>query len=323
MGDGMPDKRMHEIIATLGPASWHLAGALRDAGATAFRLNTSHMTAPELAHRVAALRKELPGCPLIIDLQGAKMRLGSFAERPVLAGETVRFALDPGEDEVPIPHKELFASVTAGETLSCDDDRLQFRIISTDAASIETAALAGGILRPRKGANVVEHPVTLSEVSEFDLGCIHATARLDRVAFAFSFMKDGSEATWIRRRAPRCPVLGKIERREAVENAASIARAVDAVWICRGDLGAQLGPAAMARWISGFDPKTLPCPVLMAGQVMEHLTAHGEPTRSEVCHVYDLASRGYAGFVLSDETAVGADPVRAVSILHSLLAAFS
>jgi pyruvate kinase len=273
----------------------------------------------ELAHRAAALREAVPGCRLIVDLQGAKMRLGSFAERPVLAGETVRFALDPGEGAVPIPHKELFASVTAGETLSCDDDRLQFRITSADAAAIETAALTGGILRPRKGANIVEHPVALSDVSELDLGYVHATARLDRVAFAFSFMKDGSEAQWIRRRAPRCPVLGKIERREAVENVSSIARAVDAVWICRGDLGAQLGPSAMARWVSGFDPKTLPCPVLMAGQVMEHLTAHREPTRSEVCHVYDLAGRGYAGFVLSDETAVGADPVRAVAVLHSLL----
>jgi pyruvate kinase len=318
----MPEKRTHAIVATLGPASWHLAGALHDAGATAFRLNASHMTAMELEHRAAALREEVPGCRLIIDLQGAKMRLGSFADRPVLAGETVRFALDPGEGGIPLPHRELFASVTAGETLSCDDDRLQFRIISAGAAAIETAVLTGGILRPRKGANVVEHPVALGDVSEFDLGSIRAVAGLDRVAFAFSFMKDGSEAQWIRRRAPRCPVLGKIERREAVENVSSIARAVDAVWICRGDLGAQLGPAAMAHWVSGFNPKTLPCPILMAGQVMEHLTAHGEPTRSEVCHVYDLASRGYAGFVLSDETAVGADPVRAVSALHSLLTSF-
>jgi pyruvate kinase len=60
----------------------------------------------------------------------------------------------------------------------------------------------------------------------------------------------------------------------------------------------------------------------MAGQVMEHLTSHADPTRSEVCHLYDLARRGYAGFVLSDETAIGADPMRAVTTLRALLDAF-
>ena len=319
----MPDTRVYAIVATLGPASWHLAGALQNAGATAFRLNASHLTAAELAQRAADLRGELPDCRVIVDLQGAKMRLGDFAERPVQAGELVRFALDPGKNGVPIHHKELFASVAAGEILGCDDGRLQFRIVGAGPDAIEAAALAGGILRPRSGVNLAEHPVAFSDLSELDLNHIHATACHDRVAFALSFMKDGSEAKWVRRQAPRWPVLGKIERREAVENISLIARAVDAVWICRGDLGAQLGPASMARWVSGFDPKTLPCPVLMAGQVVEHLTAHGEPTRSEICHVYDLMRRGYAGFVLSDETAIGADPVLAVSTLHSLLAALA
>ena len=319
----MPDARGYAIVATLGPASWHLAGALQTAGATAFRLNASHMTAVDLAHRAAALRGELPDCRVIVDLQGAKMRLGDFAERPVPAGEPVRFALDANEGAIPIPHQELFASVTAGETLSCGDDRLQFRVVTAGPDTIEAVALVSGILQPRSGANLAEHPVVLNDISELDLDRIRATACHDRVAFAFSFMKDGGEAKWIRRRAPRCPVLGKIERREAVENISLISRAVDAVWICRGDLGAQLGPAAMARWVAAFNPKSLPCPVLMAGQVLEHLTAAGEPTRSEVCHLYDLTSRGYAGFVLSDETAIGADPVRAVATLHSLLTAFS
>jgi pyruvate kinase len=57
----------------------------------------------------------------------------------------------------------------------------------------------------------------------------------------------------------------------------------------------------------------------MAGQVLEHLTSHSEPTRSEVCHLFDLVGSGYARFVLSDETAVGINPVGAVSTLRSLL----
>ena len=140
---------------------------------------------------------------------------------------------------------------------------------------------------------------------------------------AFSFMKDGTEASWIRRHAPGCAVIGKVERKEAAQNVHRLASLVDALWICRGDLGAQLGSAALAQWISAYEPLAERCPVLMAGQVMEHLTLHSEPTRTEVCHLFDLVGRGYAGFVLSDETAIGKDPVQAVRTTRSLLAGFS
>jgi pyruvate kinase len=311
-----------EIVATLGPASWNLIAPLLDAGTTAFRLNASHMAVPELARRAAAIRSAAPGCRLVVDLQGAKMRLGHFVAREVQTGGQVRFSLRGHEDAIPLPHREIFESIRSGETLSCDDDRLRFRTESIGADTLDTVVLVGGILQPRKGVNVLEHPVSLRDVSEFDLECIQATADLDGITFAFSFMSDGRESPWIRQRRPGCAVIGKVERREAIENLASIARAVESVWVCRGDLGAQLGSAAMARWISEFNPCAQPCPVLMAGQVLEHLTTHATATRSEVCHLYDLIARGYAGFVLSDETAIGTDPIRAVSTLHHLIASW-
>ncbi len=179
------------------------------------------------------------------------------------------------------------------------------------------------MLLPRKGVNVLEHPVKLQALSGADAAAIDGTSHLGRVAYAFSFMEDGREAGWVRERAPGCAVIGKIERREAAARVRTISAAVDALWICRGDLGAQLGVAGMARWISEYTPGTDHGPVLMAGQVLEHMTEHPIPTRSEVCHLLDLCRRGYGGFVLSDETAIGRDPVRAVGTLHELLAAFS
>lgn len=239
------------------------------------------------------------------------------------AGERIRFALSASGQEIPLPHREIFAAVASGDTLSCDDDRLRFRVLGISVDALETVALVDGTLRPRKGVNVLEHPVLLTDLSEFDQTCIRMTSNLGNVGFAFSFMKDGCEANWICRRAPDCFVVGKVERREATENVHQIAASADAVWICRGDLGAQLGPAAMARWISKYDPLLEPCPVLMAGQVLEHLTTHAAPTRSEICHLFDLVGKGYSGFVLSDETAIGVDPVGAVHTLRSLVTEFS
>jgi pyruvate kinase len=209
-----------------------------------------------------------------------------------------------------------------GDTLSCDDDRLRFRVEAATPQALETVSLREGPLRARKGVNVLEHPVALEDLTLGDQTRLDAVADLPGVAFAFSFMSDGAEADWVRRRVPGAIVVGKVEREEAIRSLPALDRRVDATWICRGDLGAQLGMPAMARFVAGLDPRSLTHPVVMAGQVLEHLTAHAEPTRSEVCHLWDLVARGYAGFVLSDETAIGEDPVRAVERAAGLLAGF-
>jgi len=195
-------------------------------------------------------------------------------------------------------------------------------VTGVSQGALDAIALSDGELRPRKGVNLLEHPVSLCDLSATDISIVRRIAHRGRLSFAFSFMKDGNEAGWIRRYAPGRAVVGKVERREAASDVRRLARSVDALWICRGDLGAQLGPAAMARWVGSYDPRAETCPVLMAGHVLEHLTAHAAPTRAEVCHLYDLVKRGYAGFVLSDETAVGKDPVAAVGILRGLLISF-
>jgi len=182
--------------------------------------------------------------------------------------------------------------------------------------------LSGGPVRPRKGVNLVEHPVALADLTAGDRERLEAVKDLPDLAFAFSFMTDGREAAWLRRRAPKAKVVGKVERVEATEDLASIEQRVDAVWICRGDLGAQLGMARLAEFVSGLEPGSMRRPVLMAGQVLEHLTEHAEPTRSEVCHLFDLVARGYSGIVLSDETADGSHPVRAVEAAAGLVPEF-
>jgi pyruvate kinase len=241
-------------------------------------------------------------------------------DRSVRAGESLTFALD-ARDGVPVPHPELFAAVAPGQILSCDDDRLRFRVETVARSVLGVVSLRQGTLRARKGVNVMDHPVALQDLTAADVACLAATGAHGGIAYAVSFMATGAEAGWVRARAPGSVVVGKVERDEALRSLAAIDEAVDATWICRGDLGAQVGVAAMARWIALLDPRALLRPTLMAGQVLEHLTAHAEPTRSEACHVVDLALRGYAGLVLSDETAIGRDPVAAVRAALALWAA--
>lgn len=307
-----------QCIATLGPASFHLAGALAAAGATALRLNTSHMSFEQVERTLAGL----PDRPssVILDLQGAKMRLGIFPETPVRSGAVVTFRLAPAAaGEIPLPHPEFFRGTRPGDTLRSDDDRLRFRVLEARGETLHAEALADGILQSRKGINVLDHPVRLDGLGPFDGRICRSTAPMTRIGYALSFVEDGHELDWLRRLAPGRSVTAKIERAEAVDRLGDISAQADTVWICRGDLGAQLGPAAMSSFVSEVRPAALGRPVLMAGQVLEYLTAHAEPTRSEVCHLYDLLARGYAGIVLSDETAVGVDPVRAVRVAAELM----
>lgn len=310
-----------QLVATIGPASAELIDPLAAAGATAFRLNASHLDAPDLAVSLARIREACPNAPIVVDLQGAKMRIALVGPRAVVRGHVVRFRRS-GDADVRVPHPEFFAQARPGDTISVDDGRVRFEVLAAGPDWLDGRALNDGQLASRKGVNVEQHPVRLDGLTERDLAACRETARFAGTALAFSFMTDGGEAEWLRAVAPSCRVIGKVERSEATANLAAISRQVDAVWICRGDLGAQLGAVGLARFVAGIEPRRSPVPILMAGQVLEHLTAHGGATRSEVCHLFDLHSRGFAGIVLSDETAIGRDPVHAVSTAAGLLASF-
>lgn len=314
-----PSRNGAALVATLGPASVGLAAALAEAGATALRLNASHLEAGAVAAWLARLEHEAPGVPVVVDLQGAKMRVGSFPRRDVAVGDRVRFAARPSEDdELPLPHPELFPQLRPGEVLSLDDDRLRCEVERVEGEALVARWLVAGTLSPRKGLNRARHPLQLGGLSERDLGQLREAAPFG-AHIAFSFITDGREVEWVRAALPGVRVVAKVERAEAVANLEQVLAAADEAWICRGDLGAQLGPRAVAEFVARFRPPRPGKPVLMAGQVLHHLASSPEPTRSEVCHLFDLLARGYAGIVLSDETAVGQAPVEAVRAARRLL----
>ena len=116
-----PSDSLHartKIIATLGPASRGKAKIqeLFDAGADVFRINFSHGTHEDHAQAVADIRavekkSKRPIC-IIADLQGPKLRIGTFEEGEVelTIGQKIRFDLDsaPGnKTRVNLPHPEI------------------------------------------------------------------------------------------------------------------------------------------------------------------------------------------------------------------------
>jgi len=312
----------YDIVATLGPISdtpsvWERMLA---AGVTAFRLNTSHLSRSHLQEWIDRLGLFLatrnPRPPLILDLQGSKWRLGQFPARELVPGARVTLVCERsavGPDLLPVPHTDFFraASVSSGEIV-LDDAKLRLVIESQEAGGLQARVITGGPILPRKGITYAASTYRQESLSDTDRAILGDTKLVEGVRYALSYVKDAAEMRNYRRETGQAPYLiAKLERQPALDEAMQIAGSAEELWLCRGDLGAELGAAAMADAVYRFSERvgTLPVPVLLAGQVFEHMTEHATPTRSEVCEVYAALMKDYHGFVLSDETAIGRNPV--------------
>ncbi len=317
-GQGMD----YQIVATLGPSSdsepmWL---AMLAAGATAFRLNTSHLSLPQLQRWLDRLGPFLagrtPGVPLILDLQGSKWRLGQFPAFDLAKGQRVMLVCAESADRpdvLPVPHPDFFrAASVSSSRIVLNDAKLELALESQGADAILARVTVGGEILPRKGITYTASAYRHESLSEMDRKVLAGTRHLEGVRYALSYVKDAAEMKSYRAEIGAAAYLiAKLERQPAVDESGEIARKADETWLCRGDLGAELGMKAMAEAVYRFSEGIgrLRVPVLLAGQVLEHTVEHPVPTRAEVCELFGALRRGYGGFVLSDETAVGHDPV--------------
>jgi len=312
----------YDIIATLGPASeqestWQKMIA---AGVTGFRLNTSHLSLDQLwgwLERLAPfLEKAGPSYSVVLDLQGSKWRLGQFLPFLLREGSRVMLvhALESSRDGVlPVPHADFFrAAPQSSPEIVLNDAKSRLVVESLGADSIQARVVLGGEIAPRKGITFSASTFRTEALSEKDQEIFAQTRGLGFIHYAVSYVKDAVEMEHYRCLfGQEASLAAKLERGPAMQDSARIAAHADSLWVCRGDLGSELGLKRMAEAVSilTMQLRTLPVPVFMAGQVLEHMTAHATPTRSEVCYLHDALQAGYKGFVLSDETAVGRSPV--------------
>ena len=312
----------YEIVATLGPASrtpgiWR---AMLDAGATAFRLNTSHLTLEQLQDWLAQLaqflatRQSQP--PLVLDLQGSKWRLGDFAPMTLDFGQYIELVLAESTDQpnaLPVPHPDFFeAAPHSSADILLNDAKIKLARETSGSAILRARVVIGGELSPRKGITYAESSYRQEQLSAKDRAIVVQTRDLSGVRYALSYVKDAAEMARYRALCGTdAYLIAKLERQPAIDEADRIAAYANELWLCRGDLGAELGLAGMAQIAHAFSNRAadLPIPALLAGQVLEHMTERPAPTRSEICALHDALCAGYRGFVLSDEAAIGRYPI--------------
>jgi pyruvate kinase len=259
-----------------------------------------------------------PRPALALDLQGSKWRLGQFAPLELAEGQTIELVLALSSDQpnrLPVPHADFFqAALLSSPELRLNDAKVHLRVEAIAGERLLVRVMRGGPLSARKGITYLASDFRSEALSEKDQEIIRQTKDLPGIRYAISYLRDGAEMhryrTWLGLQAY---LIAKLERAPAMAEAEQIAAEANELWVCRGDLGAELGLPGMAQAVSALSGQVrgLGCLVMMAGQVLEHMTAATAPTRAEVCALYDALVLGYCGFVLSDETAIGRNPLGA------------
>ncbi|KQV84668.1 pyruvate kinase [Massilia sp. Root351] len=329
----MRRERKAKIVATLGPASSERSTikALFEAGADVFRFNFSHGSHADHQLRyniVRDIEQEL-GRPIAIlaDLQGPKLRIGQFSGGKVNVNAGAEFVLDQNPDQgnatrVCLPHPELFAAVTAGQSLLLDDGKIRLEVLASDATSIRTRVVNSGVLSDRKGVNVPDAVLPIPALTVKDRQDLDFALDLGVDWIALSFVQrpeDVKEAQAIVK--GRAGVLSKLEKPAALDRLEEIVAASDAVMVARGDLGVELPPER----VPGVQKRIVRMcrkhgkPVVVATQMLESMISAPVPTRAEASDVANAVYEGADAVMLSAESASGAYPVRAVAIMNRII----
>ncbi|MFP4270806.1 MAG: pyruvate kinase [Alphaproteobacteria bacterium] len=329
----MRRKGSTKIVATLGPASStkDRVRALVQAGADVLRFNFSHGTHEDHAQRLAALREieEELGRPIgaLMDLQGPKLRVGSFAAGPVTLAPGHRFRLDldptPGDaHRVHLPHREIFDAVERGTPLMLDDGKLRLRVEHTGGDYLETIVEIGGVLKDRKGVNVPDALLRLSPLTPKDRNDLRFGLDQGFDWVALSFVQRPEDVAEARRLvAGRAALMAKIEKPSAVEYLDGIIELADGIMIARGDLGVELPPED----VPGLQKRMVRAaraagkPVVVATQMLESMLTAPAPTRAEASDVATACYDGADALMLSGESAAGDYPIEAVAIMDRII----
>ena len=328
----MRRNRNVKIVATLGPASSspEMLEKLFRAGVDVFRINMSHTQHDLLRQlhkdiRAVEARLKRP-IGILADLQGPKIRIGTFATKEVKIQPDDVFIFDtdktPGDaTRVNLPHPEIFASAQVGDNLLLNDGRLRVEIVKAEPTKLTTKVIFGGVLSDRKGVNLPDTVIPIPALTEKDRADLEAAAAVGVDWIALSFVQRADDVAEARKLiAGRAGVMAKIEKPAALTVLDEILEIADGLMVARGDLGVELPletvPAKQKQITRAA--RRVGKPVIVATQMLESMIVEPVPTRAEVSDVATAVYEGADAIMLSAESATGAWPDKAVATMDRI-----
>ena len=329
--------RRTKIVATLGPATDDpkVLDRIIEAGVDVVRLNFSHGTPEEHMERAERVRNRARAhgrqVGVLADLQGPKIRIERFANGPITLAEGDTFTLDAELDpeagdqtRVGIAYKQLVDDVKRGDTLLLDDGRVVLWVNEVTGSEVVCRVVVGGMLSDRKGINLQGGGLSAPALTEKDRDDIRTAAALQADYLAVSFPRSAADINEARELLHAAgghgAIVAKIERAEALDVIEAIIEASDVIMIARGDLGVEIGDAALPPVQKHLTEvaRTMNRVVITATQMMESMIENQIPTRAEVFDVANAVFDGTDAVMLSAETAAGKYPDKAIEAMDRI-----
>jgi pyruvate kinase len=310
--------------------------ALVEAGMDVARLNFSHGDRSDHKATYDRIRAASNGTGravgILADLQGPKIRLGRFADGPVLwkTGETVRITVDDhlgDHDRVSTTYKQLAADAQPGNRLLVDDGKVALVVEHIDGTDVVCTVAEGGPVSNNKGLSMPGMNVSIPPLSEKDIEDLEFALGLGVDLVALSFVRSPADVELVHevmdRVGRRVPVIAKLEKPEAIENLEAIVLAFDGIMVARGDLGVELPleevPLVQKRAIQIARENAKP--VIVATQMLDSMIENSRPTRAEASDVANAVLDGSDAVMLSGETSVGKYALDSVRTMARIITA--
>jgi pyruvate kinase len=328
--------RRAKIVCTLGPAtsSADEVLALVEAGMDVARLNLSHGTheahLQSLAHVRAASERTGRGVGVLADLQGPKIRIGTFAAGSIPLAPGDEFVITsedvPGDAScVSTSYAGLPGDVNVGDRVLVDDGKISLRVLRVEGPRVTTQVVEGGRLSDHKGINLPGVAVSVPALTDKDVEDLRFALRAGVDWIALSFVRSPDDVRGVHavmhEEGTYLPVLAKIEKPQAVEMLHEIVDAFDGIMVARGDLGVELPleevPLVQKHAITVA--REAAKPVIVATQMLESMVSISRPTRAEASDVANAVLDGADALMLSAETSVGAYPIAAVATMARII----
>lgn len=333
----MSARRRTKIVATLGPATKDptVLDAMISAGMDVVRLNFSHGSAQshiEMAERVRNRARAFGRqVGVLVDLQGPKIRIARFKHAGVKLIENEMFILnaaladDVGDNtQVGVDYKALPQDVKRGDTLLLDDGRIVLWVDSVIDQQIHCRVTVGGMLTDNKGINRLGGGLSAAALTPKDMTDMQTAADMQADYVAISFPRCADDIHLARRLLREAGgyggIIAKIERAEALDDIDAIIEASEGIMVARGDLGVEMGDAALPPIQKQIIAKArrMNKLTITATQMMESMILSPIPTRAEVFDVANAVLDGTDAVMLSGETAVGHFPVKVIEAMDRI-----
>lgn len=320
-----------KIVGTLGPNSSDVPTieAMLQAGLTVARINMSHGDRDTHAATIKKARAaaKRSGRPLAIlqDLSGPKIRIGDFETEEVtlIAGKelvlTTKKCVGTAE-RVYVNYEKLPQEVQEDTILYLNDGKQKLRVKKVTKTEIHTVVCIGGTIRGRRGVNVPEGKLSISSLTAKDKRDLQFGLEQKVDFVTLSFVRSADDIHRLRKLITdkhNVAIVAKIETKSAIDNLEAIVDAADAIMVARGDLAIETPlekvPLLQKRIIklANYAGK----PVITATQMLDSMRIATTPTRAEVADIANAILDGTDAIMLSDETAVGNHPARAVEVM--------